>query len=307
MSFNIKFLILIPVVLILSVCLMTPGLVQNNYVFKRDNNSGTPLFISYPPLKDTIYILSDYYIKLSLRNQNVEIVFRNDSSVSFNISSGTSRLEKGKDTPTGIYTVQSKSPLAISKQFENAELINWIGFNGNIGFHGLNGNKYYWRLGKAPSSHGCIRISREDGAKLYSMVKRGTPVMVVDSEPARIFAFANPSDFDPNTDIILVEKGLYQSKILGERLQSLYKGNISDAKFGKIFIDGKTVLKSGGYSIGKEENISSYQKLQIMNSFEYFKKDISLTRNFNYFKIKDSIEKSIYISAHTLQHTSKLH
>ncbi|TAL70445.1 MAG: murein L,D-transpeptidase [Bacteroidetes bacterium] len=302
MNFNIKFLILIPIVFLLSVCLMTPGLVRNDNFEINTKYIGTPLIPSYPVAKDTIFILSDYYIILSLKHQNVEIVFRNDSCVSFNISSGTSRLEKGKDTPTGIYTVQSKSPVAISKQFENAELINWIGFNGNIGFHGLNGNKYYWRLGKAPSSHGCIRISREDGAKLYSVVKRGTPIMVVDNEPARIFAFANPSDYDPNTDILLNKNGSYQSKILNKRLDYLYKGKSQEINFGKVILDGNTVLKPGGYSIGEANRITITTLPHIIDRFEYTKKDISIINKYVYFNKKDSLAKSIYKDARNHQH-----
>ncbi|MBI5326168.1 MAG: L,D-transpeptidase [Ignavibacteriae bacterium] len=302
MRFNIKFLILFPVILLLSVCLLIPGLVQNEYFNKKNYNIGILIHLSNQPLKDTIYLLCDYYIKLSLKNQNVEILFRNDSSVSFNISSGTSRLDKGKDTPTGIYTVQSKSPVAISKQFENAELINWIGFNGNIGFHGLKGNNYYWRLGKAPSSHGCIRISRKDGEKLYSMVKRGTPVMVIDSEPARVFAFADISDYDPNNDFIVQNKNYYQSKILRKRLESLYEGNLLGNKFGKIFLDGNTILRPGGYSIGKLEKIALVQKPNLFGRDIYFKSDFRSDNKILIFKKKDSLAKSIYTTSHTLQH-----
>jgi len=302
---NIKFLILVPVIFILSVCLLTPGFVQNEYFKCNKQIVGTPLQFSHLPIRDTIFLLCDYYIKLSLKNQNVEIIFRNDSSISFKVSSGTNRLEKGKDTPTGIYTVQSKSPIAISKQFENAELINWIGFNGNIGFHGLKGNSYYWRLGKAPSSHGCIRISREDGEKLYSMVKRGTPVMVVDKEPARIFAFAKTEDFDANKDILLNERGIYQSKILRQRLEGLYNGKSYTANFGRIFFDGNTILKPGGYSIGVAEMIASSQQPQFSDQLDYFTPDNSTTNKFMIFNKKDSVAKSIYISSHTLLHIGK--
>ena len=144
-------------------------------------------YYEYLPLRDTVYILSDKYILVSLKHQNATMYFRNDSSFTFKISSGNGNLNKGIFTPTGIYTVQSRSTVAISKQFENCELYNWVGFNGNIGFHGLKGNGYYWNLGVRASSHGCVRMSREDGEILYKKAKIGTPVMVYDDEPARVF------------------------------------------------------------------------------------------------------------------------
>ena len=215
--------------------------------------------------KDTFFVQGDNYIEVSLKRQVARVVSRNDSGFSFKISSGNPALLKGEETPTGIFTVQEKSPLAISKQFKNAELYNWIGFNGNVGFHGLKGNGYYSLLGKRASSHGCIRITREDGEKLYKKVKTGTPVIVFDSEPARILAFSKDTIKNMYDNLIITKKNRIQDIFLRNRLVNLYKGDANRLNKEKIYLDGRTILKPGGYDIGKEDSIyyRQYRKIEI--------------------------------------------
>ena len=222
-------------------------------------------YLEYLPIKDTIYVLGDSYIELSLKSQTATLYLRNDSILSFKISSGTDRIKKGLKTPPGLFTVQSKSPMAVSKQFEDAELFNWIGFNGNIGFHGLKGNSYYWRLGSYPSSHGCVRISREDGKKLYDKVKIGTPVFVFEDEPAITLSFAEKNQYNPNLDYIFKQRSYYQNKIIKERLKNLYFGLALRNNVEKLFLDGTTSLKPGGYDIGLAEKIAKRQKRPLIS------------------------------------------
>ena len=217
----------------------------------------------YLPVKDTVYVLGDNYIELSLKEQTATIVFRNDTSITFNISSGNELIAKGLSTPTGIYTVQSKSPIAISKQFENCELFNWVGFNGNIGFHGLKGKGYYGHLGKRPSSHGCVRISNEDGEILYKKVTRGTPVLVYNEEPARILAFAEFKNYRVNRDIILDNSDKFTQKMMKKRLKNLTKGNAYINSKYKIFLDGRTIIKPGGFEVANIDMINPKQETPI--------------------------------------------
>jgi hypothetical protein len=228
----------------------------------------------YIPLKDTIYILGDCYIELNLKKQTASLISRNDSTKTFKVSSGNSGIKKGKDTPEGIFTVQSKHEEAISKQFNNAKMFHWIGFNGNIAFHGLEGNGYYWNLGKRPSSHGCVRMKREDVEEFYNKVHLGTPVIVFSGEPARIYAFGSWKDYRPNYDIILKEFDRQEIKIMSRRLKYLYKGLAHINNYNRVFLDGTTPLRNGGFEIGDPLLIPRVQKSYIWDrTIDYAKQD----------------------------------
>ncbi|MCX6153480.1 MAG: L,D-transpeptidase [Candidatus Kapabacteria bacterium] len=231
---------------------------KNTEYILNDNLETAPL--EFKPIVDSVYVLGKSFIEISLSEQLVYLHVRGDSTKSMRISSGNSRINKGKDTPTGLFSVQSKSRLTTSKQFNNAKLYNWIGFNYNIGFHGLEGNSYYRTLGKSPSSHGCVRISREDGDTLYKYVNIGTPVLVFDEVPARRLTFADYYHFRDGKDLIISSASKSATKILKQRLESLYKGEYYIQTRGKLFMDSKTALRPGGYDIG------FYQKIPFRQS-----------------------------------------
>ena len=195
---------------------------------------------AFLPRKDTVFISGDEYISICLKTQTATLNRRNDSNLVFPISSGNENIEKGIKTTPGIFTVQSKIRLGISKQFNDAELINWIGFNGNIGFHALKGNGYYYTLGKRPSSHGCVRISREDSDTLYQYVKVGTPVIVYEETPARILAFLN--DIYKHTQFKILSDNINLKTDISSRLENLYSG------FGNLDFGENIYLRRRHYS-----------------------------------------------------------
>ncbi len=215
--------------------------------------------VPFRDVVDTVFTLSDSYIEISLSEQVARLYLRNEDTKAYKISSGTDKIHKGMKTPSGLYTVQNKTPLARSRQFNNAELINWIGFYYNIGFHGLKGNSYYSYLGNKPSSHGCIRIGREDGKDLYDNVNPGTPVIVYENKPARVIAFICKEEIGIH-DFILNQRGYYQKGILDERISSLYSGDYYKVWFNRLILDGETILRPGGYDIGLAEKVSSRQE-----------------------------------------------
>lgn len=92
------------------------------------------------------------------------------------VSSGT----RGYTTPTGTYHVVNKAPKAYSEKYE-AWMLHWMGLtaDGAYGMHGLEGSSYERLLGRV-ASHGCVRLSREYAKDLYSRVRVGLPVKVVD-------------------------------------------------------------------------------------------------------------------------------
>ncbi len=223
-------------------------------------------FKQYTPMKDTVYVLDSIFIIIDLKTQTAFLNRRNDTTISYKISSGTDKIHKGINTPTGLYTVQNKNPLAISRQFDNAKLLHWIGFKGNIGFHGLAASGYYSYLGKRPSSHGCIRIARKDVEDLYYRIKRGTPVMVIDTNPARVLAFAYPEMFDPCNDIMLRNDNYMHRLIMNKRLSNLLSG-IGLENESRVFLDGDTVLKPKGFEIGVADDIPPVQRKVLINIY----------------------------------------
>lgn len=165
------------------------------------------------------------------------------------------------NTPTGLYSVQSKTPVALSKQFNNCELTDWVGFNGNIGFHGLKGSRYYGTLGVRPSSHGCVRMSHEDGKKLYPRIHRGTPVFVFSEEPAMIVKFADSTDYDEANDMLIERKDRATDLMMQNRINALYTGSYYHYADKKLFLDGTAIIKHHGFRIGSASNIADHQQL----------------------------------------------
>lgn len=231
------------------------------YYHPIDESTLPPMQYKHLPVYDTIFVLSDEYIEISLREQLAHLFRRNDSTMIYKISTGTDKISKGLNTPEGIFTVQSKSPMAVSKQFNNANLHNWIGFNMNIGFHGLDGSGYYNSLGKRPTSHGCVRIGKDDGKCLYDKVRLGTPVLVYEVKPARILKFADWDYFNEGRDYLLTDAGIATRKMMNERLEMFYKGMANALLQSKLFISGRDVIKPGGFSQGNASKIAKRQRI----------------------------------------------
>lgn len=217
---------------------------KHQYTQSKDIN------IFLPQFKDTVYVLGDSYIELPLKEQYAYVFRRNKPTLRLPVSTGTENVHKGIKTREGLFAVQSKLRKAISRQFNNAALINWVGYNYNIGFHGLATSGYYRFLGKKPSSHGCVRIARDDGDSLYRSVRIGTPVMVYEEEPARVFRFTDSLELMQKTHYILRERGWFQKNVLDARLAALREGVTEYLSDLMIVMDGRTQLRPGGYDIG---------------------------------------------------------
>lgn len=107
-------------------------------------------------------------VVISLGDQ-LAYLYRGDTLMAVaTISTGIS----GRDTPTGIFTVQGKTPMHRSKKFDNApmpftQFIDDYGVALHAGF-----NPGY------PASHGCVRLPSAFAKKLYSVTSVGTPVLI---------------------------------------------------------------------------------------------------------------------------------
>jgi hypothetical protein len=172
----------------------------------------------------------------------------------FPVSSGTARVLDGVETQEGLFVIKAKLKEWHSRQFDSTLLINWIGFNHGIGFHALQGNGYYRYLGKKRSSHGCIRISRENSKEIFQLVDKGTPVLVHSGNNAVSVGFANQSEnyYTPEYYELLSS--------LPNRYKEIYDGRYFISPQPKIIINKKNVYHSG-LPIGDSRRIPKYQRI----------------------------------------------
>jgi hypothetical protein len=196
--------------------------VQKGRASSTDGLKPAGLIRAYLDVRDTLFSTDSVYLDVDLSRQTVTIHRRDASQRTFPISSGTPWIREGMATPTGIFTVQNKVPLAISRQFNDARMYNWIGVYGGVGFHGLDGTGYYGTLGVRPSSHGCIRMARADVREMYDMVHVGAPILVHNGKPARVVAFCDPVD---TVNAFVIDSSRAAVRGIGDdRIADLYDG-----------------------------------------------------------------------------------
>ena len=107
-------------------------------------------------------------VVISLSDQ-LAFLYRGDALVA------VSTISSGKDekpTPTGIFSVLSKTPMHRSKKYDNAPMPFAQFFDpAGIAMHaGANPGH--------PASHGCVRLPAAFAKKLYSVTDVGTPVYI---------------------------------------------------------------------------------------------------------------------------------
>ena len=188
---------------------------------RRDGRRITSTFLSAISIpQDTVYTLAGQILEIDLERQRLFLKWKDGRLDSFKVSTGNPNLAKGIETRTGIFLVQNKIEWLYSLQFDSTKVFNWLGFNFGIGFHSLEGTRYYGNLGLRPSSHGCVRLRTEDAKQLFSVVPVGTPVFVHKRSYARIPAFI-PDD-------VAFDSASYSTRemltIYDQRLRDLYRG-----------------------------------------------------------------------------------
>jgi len=236
-------------------------LIQNDSEkITKNNDDGTAksnsiYFVTdFSGLRDTVYTDKPYFIEVNLKTQMGYLHSRSDSTKSFGISSGTDKLFEGVNTKEGLFVIQSMMPQWHSRQFDSTLMLNWMGFNYGIGFHALLGNRYYKYLGVKPSSHGCVRVGREDAKEIYNKIELGTPVLVHSENNAITVAFTKEYE-----KYHLLEFDSLK-KILEIRYNELYSGRYLLQSQDKLLIDRSNVNHSG-IPIGESKRISKRQLL----------------------------------------------
>jgi hypothetical protein len=81
---------------------------------------------------------------------------------------------KGRETPTGVFTILQKEVFHRSGTYDNAPMpyMQRLTSKG-VAMHGGNLPGY-------PASHGCIRLPKDFAKLLYGVTELGTPVMITD-------------------------------------------------------------------------------------------------------------------------------
>ena len=210
------------------------------------------LVLSHLKLRDTVYTTDSVYLEVNLTKQNVTVHRRDGESRTFLISSGNPYIREGMATPMGVFTVQNMTPMALSRQFNNARLHHWIGVQGGVGFHGLDGSGYYGHLGVRPSSHGCLRMAKDAIKTMYGMVHPGAMIMVHYGDPARVVAFCDMRD---TVGAELIDSSSVFNRALGrDRLQALMEGRALIEKQRRLVHVAGQRLR-WGMEIGKAERI----------------------------------------------------
>jgi lipoprotein-anchoring transpeptidase ErfK/SrfK len=87
-------------------------------------------------------------------------------------ASTVSTGSRGRNTPTGVFTILQKEVYHRSRTYDDAPMpymqrLTWKG----VALHAGHVAGY-------PASHGCIRLPRGFAKKLYAVTRLGTPVMI---------------------------------------------------------------------------------------------------------------------------------
>ncbi len=203
-------------------------------------------------LRDTVYTFESHYIDVNLATQTAYLHSKDGSVKAFGISSGTSKLKDGIETNEGLFVIHAMLSKWYSHQFDSTLMLDFMTFNNGIGFHALASKGYYRYLGIKQSSHGCLRVSREDAKEVFNLIDVGTPVLVHSGNSSIAIEFAKPSD----NYIHLDYKDL--KTVLQERSQELYKGKYLLSIKDKLLIDRQNVWHSG-LPIGNSKLIAEKQ------------------------------------------------
>jgi hypothetical protein len=211
----------------------------------------------FPGIRDTLFTSTKTYIELILDKFSGVLHFRGDSTYDFKISTGNPRLLKGIKTAEGLFVIQYKSPREKSKQFHDAVMLHWMGFNYGIGMHGLLGRSYYASLGKSNRSHGCVRMTREAAEFVYSHVQVGTPVLVHSNNSAIAVAFTDSAGSyqELNNDALKFT--------VSKRLEDLYNGNYFLSEKDNLLIT-KNNITHRGVPIGNNKKINEKQRIPVI-------------------------------------------
>lgn len=122
-------------------------------------------------------------INVDLTRQKLTVSEKGSASGSWAISSGRS----GYRTPTGTFRPQWMAKTWYSRKYDNAPMPNSIFFTGGFALHATYATGMLGR----PASHGCVRQSPANAARLYAMVRKHG------MDHTKIVVHGSPRDREP--------------------------------------------------------------------------------------------------------------
>jgi hypothetical protein len=206
-------------------------------------------------VKDTVYTTFDCWLELRIDQQTVYQHFRNGKVLSYPISSGNKYLNRSVESRPGLFAIFFKNAHHQSSQYNNADMYDFMPFNQGIGFHSLDGTGYYGSLGKAPSSHGCIRMRHQDAQKLFNDCPLGTLVLAHKGYSSRVIGFADENYKNEKE----YSKDEYKT-LLAANLYNVLEGKyyIAERKF---FVVNPDIIPKSGIYIAYDKQIPEIQLL----------------------------------------------
>lgn len=118
------------------------------------------------------------YIEVNLTKQHAFLYI--DGEMVWESDCVTGNSSRHFDTPVGVYgiTYKEKNAVLVGQGYQS-KVTYWMPFNGNIGLHDAP-----WRKGefggdiyKTRGSHGCVNLPPKKAKELFSLVKKGMPVI----------------------------------------------------------------------------------------------------------------------------------
>ena len=106
-------------------------------------------------------------VSIDIGSQRMHVFVNGALRHTWKVSTGRGRFR----TPTGSYRPQRMARSYFSRKYNGSPMPHSIFFRGGYAIHGTN---YYRQLGR-PASHGCVRLSRGNAARLFSLVRRHGP------------------------------------------------------------------------------------------------------------------------------------
>ncbi len=105
--------------------------------------------------------------RVDLTKQRMLVMVNGVQRYSWPVSTG----RKGYITPTGTYRPQRMHRTYFSRKYYNSPMPHSIFFRGGYAIHGSNATH---ALGRT-ASHGCVRLSPSNAAKLFALVQNHGP------------------------------------------------------------------------------------------------------------------------------------
>lgn len=103
-------------------------------------------------------------VEIDVGSQTMDVYVDGLLRHSWPVSTG----RRGYATPSGMFSVKRMEEEWYSKEYDDALMPHAIFFAGGYAIHGTYETR---RLGR-PASHGCVRLSPGNAARLYNLVER---------------------------------------------------------------------------------------------------------------------------------------